>query len=173
MIRWPWFSSLLIGAFVALASPAQEPTAVNTLDNSHAELASFLSSLGLQSADRVDILPVTMVGQGLSSKPLVEDHPVQLDRQSAQTVAVALANADSFSGGMSACLFEPAVAFRFRRGTNVVQALVCFRCSELIFEDTAGRQRSGRMRLGSNRSILLAAARRAFPQNPDLRALAK
>lgn len=167
-------AGLSVIGLVAAAGDGQKPPLVNTLDNSREELAIFLSSLlPLRSPDKVVALPVTMIGDGLSAQTRVEERPVQLDGQEAQKVGAALASEDSYAGGVSACLFEPAVAFRFQRGPSGVQALVCFRCSELIFEDEAGRQRSGRMRLGANRSVLLAAAKRAFPNNPELSAFDK
>jgi len=145
---------------------------VNTLDNSRAELERFFASLGaVRSPDTVDALPVAMVGEGPSSVGQVEERPVRLAKDAARVVGRTLLSADSYEAAMSACFFEPAVALRFRRGRSVVQVLVCFRCGELVFEEPGGRALSGRMKLGSGRAPLLAAAKKAFPDHQEIQAL--
>jgi hypothetical protein len=165
---------VMLGVMLACQAHAQEPALVNTLANSRTELSSFLNSLSaVRGSERVEALPVKMVGVGLSAEILVEELPTVLAPSVGAKLASTLLNINSYEGGMSACLFNPAVAFRFRQGTKAIQALVCFQCSELIFEEPGGRALSGKMRLGKGRPVLLAEAKRAFPQNRELQALKK
>jgi hypothetical protein len=165
---------LALGAFVALLSVAatKAPQLVNTLDNSRSELARFLATLEtVRSPQGVDALPVVMDGEGLSSVHRVEERPVRLSGETARALSKSLLDAASYQGGMSACLFQPAVALRFRSEQGVVEALVCFHCSELVFEGVDGHALSGRLRFGLARASLLAAAKEAFPQNQAIQAL--
>jgi hypothetical protein len=169
----PRVLGVMLGVMLASQAQAQEPL-VNTLENSRTELSSFLNSLGaVRASERVEALPVKMVGEGLSSESVVEELPTVLAPSVGAKLASTLLSVNSYAGGMSACLFNPAVAFRFRQGTRAVQALVCFQCSELVFEEPGGRALSGRMRLGKGRPVLLAEAKRAFPQNRELQSLKK
>ncbi len=72
---------------------------------------------------------------------------------------------------MSACSFKPSVAFRFRANDEVVLAFVSFECGEVVFEDSAGQQLSGRLKLGAGRAPLLAVAKSVWPDNRRLQAL--
>jgi hypothetical protein len=166
------FLGLLLSVIVVCPSAGQEPRLVNTLENSRSEVSSFLKSLGAVGApDRAEALPVKLVGAGLSAESFVEEQPVVLASKVGAKLAGALLSVDSYAEGMSACLFNPAVAFRFHQGGKAVQALVCFQCNELVFEEPGGRALSGKMRLSKGRSILLATAKLAFPKNRELQEL--
>jgi hypothetical protein len=156
------------------ASAAQESTLVNTLENSRGELHKFLATLlAVKEPDQGEALPVVLEGEGLSMTYHVVEKPVILPPRTVVNLSRTLLSVDAYYAGMSACLFDPAVAFRFKKGAHVVQALICFRCSELVFEDGHGRALSGRFRLDSGRSVLLKASKEAFPDNEDLARIEK
>jgi hypothetical protein len=68
-------------------------------------------------------------------------------------------------------MFKPAVALRFSGRGKSVQALVCFRCSELVFERADGEPLSGKMKFGWARAALLATAKKSFRANQEIQAL--
>ena len=88
-------------------------------------------------------------------------------RSAAREIGKALMSAVSYYGGMSACMFQPGIALRFRGASDSVQALVCFLCDELVFEQPGGRALSDRLmfkpslRTASPRSLA-----RRFPTIP-------
>jgi cyclophilin family peptidyl-prolyl cis-trans isomerase len=154
----------------AHGTPEAEP--VNTLLSSRADLERFFSSLvAVKSHETVEALPVTLVGEGLSSIHRVEERPIRLSADTGRALAKVLLSVDSYDAAMSARLFEPAVALRFHGRGTCIQALVCFRCSELVFEDAAGKALSGRMKFGRARATLLSTAKKAFPANREIQAL--
>jgi hypothetical protein len=122
----------------------------------------------VDEAERVEALPVTMVGMGLSSTPHIEERPVRLDAKTGRALADVLAAYDWDGGSPMACMFQPAVAFRFHHGGRSTQVLICFECGEMVL-DGLGGPLGGKKLLGRDRKIWLQAAKQAFPNDPDLR----
>jgi hypothetical protein len=121
----------------------------------------------VDGADRVEALPVTMSGMGLSASHHVEERPVQLDSKTGQALGKVLTGFDWDSGSPMACMFQPAVAFRFHRGDRHAQVLICFECSEMMLDGLEGPL-GGKKPLGDSRRTWLRAAKRAFPNDPIL-----
>jgi hypothetical protein len=186
-----WRMLLLVG-MIAIGSPAAaqkvktvEPEPVKTVktvktvgkaetvDQILTRLFASAALAPMRAPDRVEALPMRAEGMGLSSTYHVVEKPVALGPKTAQRVSATLLDKDSYEGGISACMFDPGITFRFHKGTESVQAQVCFMCGEVIFETVAGRSLSRRLTLGEGRAPLLAAARRAFPNNAMLDAMTK
>ena len=156
------------------AAADDELALVNTLDSSAEELEAFFASLQAVSApDSVEVLTVAMSGTGLIARPAVGEPPVALDEAAARELTDTLLRVDSYRASMSACLFQPAVAFRFHSAAGTVEVPVCFECNELIFREPEGKPLSGRFLLGKGRAPLLAIAKKAFPGNAKLQALSE
>lgn len=166
--------ALVIGVAAPTARTDEPTRLVNTLDNSAVEIEALFASLTtVQNPEVVELLPVVITRQDKWPVHAVGDHPVRLTQTNAQALSRTLLTVDSYLQAMSACLFVPEVAFRFRANHEVVLAFVSFECGEVVFEDSAGRQLSGRLKLGTGRAPLLAVARAAWPDNQELQALAR
>jgi hypothetical protein len=150
---------------------AQKVKTVETVDQQLALLFKTPALAPLREPDRVEALPVWIIGDGLASTFRVVEKPAALDAQTMRNLRRTLLDTDAYSGGVSACMFTPAVALRFYKGAEPVQVVICFMCGELIFQDAAGRDLSGRLMIGEARTQLLAAARKAFPKNQALQVL--
>lgn len=142
---------------------------VNAAGSVQEELARLFASpafAAVRQAERVEALPVDMVGGGISATHQVVERPVSLDPKAMRDVGETVGNLKSYLGGSSACLFQPALALRFHKGRDSVQALVCFDCDELVFEDAGGRPLGDSLMFNRRaRARLLAVARKAFPAN--------
>ena len=166
--------AIVVGFFATCIVVSEGVPLVNTLDSSVAEIEQLFDSLvAVRIPDSVEALPMIRVGSGKSAKHVVDDRPVRLTRANAQAASGTLLAVDSYLRAMSACMFSPAVAFRFRSQDEVILALVSFECSEVIFEEPAGRRLSGRLKLGAGRGPLLAIAKSAWPENQALQALSE
>lgn len=118
-------------------------------------------------ADHVEALPVSMIGDGSSSEPHVEERPVPVDAKTGKTLASLLTGYDWSTASPMNCLFTPQVAFRFRRGDTSAQVLVSFGCGEMVLDGLDGPL-AGKKLLGGGRKSWLKAAQRSFPGDPLL-----
>jgi hypothetical protein len=173
--RWlsllPVLVVLSAGDSPAFAQKVKVVKGVETVDRRHPErLFKTPAFAPLREPDRIEVLPVRIIGQGLSSTYRVVEKPVAVDAQAMGKLRKTLLDTDSY-GGFTACMFDPGVAFRFYKGTQSVQAVFCFMCGEVIFEDASGRNLSDRMWFAAARTEVLAAARKAFPKDQALREL--
>jgi hypothetical protein len=66
-----------------------------------------------------------------------------------------------------ACIFDPGVAFRFRRGSEAVVVEVCFMCGEMALDGIEGPLGRKKVLEPSERRMLFRAAQRAFPKQFD------
>jgi len=73
---------------------------------------------------------------------------------------------------VSACFFEPVVAFRFWKAGKAVDVLVCFHCGELGFQ-VVGEPKAigGTLSFGPARARLLALVTAARPNDARLRGI--
>jgi hypothetical protein len=167
---WTLLSVLVLVGLSAGDSPAlaQKVKDVETVGQYMARLFKKPAFAPLREPDRVEALPVRIIGQGLSSTFSVVEKPVALDTQTMRGLRKTLLNTQSY-GGFNACMFTPGVALRFHKDTESVQAVICFMCGEVIFQDAAGRDLSSRLTIGEARKPLLAGARKAFPKDEALR----
>jgi hypothetical protein len=173
-LRWTFllvgmaaYASVGAGGSLALA---QKVKSIETVDQRRTRLFKTPALAPLREPDRVEALPVQIVGMGLSSTFHVIEKPVALDTRTMGVLRKTLLNMDAY-GGFTACTFDPAVAIRFHKGVDSVQVLICLMCGEVLFQDARGRDLSGRMWFRDARTQLLAAARKAFPKDEALRAL--
>jgi hypothetical protein len=172
-VRWWTLLSVLGLVCLSAGEPlalAQKVKNVETVGQYLARLFKKPAFAPLREPDRVEALPVQIIGAGLSSTFRVVEKPVALDAQTMGGLRKALLNTQSY-GGFTACMFTPGVALRFHKGAQSVQAVICFMCGEVIFQDAAGRDLSSRLTIGEARKPLLAAARKAFPKDEVLREL--
>jgi hypothetical protein len=168
-----WWMLLLVGMVASGSSlaTAQKVKIMEPADTSLTKLFASAALAPLREPDRAEALPVQIAGAGLSSDYRVVERPVALGPKTMQGLRKTFLNEDAF-GGMTACMFDPAVAFRFYKGTKSVQVLVCFMCGEVVFENADGRGLTRKMVMSREaRTQLLAAARRAFPKNQSLQAV--
>lgn len=121
----------------------------------------------MREPERVEALLVEQSGGGISATYRVIEGPgkaVTLQPGTMRDAGKAVLSLDSYFGGASACLFQPALALRFHRRGESVQVLVCLICNELQFQDRGGRQIGERILFDGSRSRLPAIARKAFPR---------
>src|SRR5262245_26748334 len=52
--------------------------------------------------------------------------------------------AESYLPAYKFCGFQPVIAFRFWRGPDAIDVLICFKCSELAFEKVGTQSNLGR-----------------------------
>jgi len=69
------------------------------------------------------------------------------------------------------CAFEPEIALRFRQGTAAVDVLVCFECSQLVFERVGARRTPRRLAFGPVERELFDLVLRARPGDARLTAV--
>jgi hypothetical protein len=74
---------------------------------------------------------------------------------------------DWTSWSPSACMFDPAVAFRFTRGKASTAVKVCFMCGEMVLNDVGGRFGEKKILSFASRNAFLRAAKKAFPTRFD------
>ena len=87
-------------------------------------------------ADRVVALPVKATsGEGLSTKYDVVEKPVKVDLETGRSLGRRLVRYDWDSWSAMACMFQPAVAFRFYQGDRSAQVQICFTCGEMARRD--------------------------------------
>jgi hypothetical protein len=161
MQTMPWRKRWIAGlAALCSLAIAQQPTTVDTVEQ-------FLSlpALGpVREAKRVEAVAVEMVGAGLSSTHRLVGRPVLLDTKTRHAVSSTVSSGSSYVGGSMACLFQPGVAFRFHNGRDSIQALVCFLCDELLFEDAGGKRLGDKLTISEDgRARLLEVAVKTFP----------
>jgi hypothetical protein len=171
--RWRLLLLALVGVLAGESLALALAQKVKTFETVYPEPARLIKTAALaplREPDRLEALPIRIEGDGLSSTFHVVEKPIALDAQTMGGLRKTLLNADSY-GGMTACMFDPAVALRFYKGAESVQIVICFKCGELIFQDAAGRDLSRRLTFHEGRAQLLAAARKAFPKDKTLQAL--
>jgi hypothetical protein len=97
----------------------------------------------------------------------VVEKPVPVDEKTGRALGQLLIDYDWTSGSASACMFEPVVAFRFRRGAEAAVVEICFKCGEKVIDGVDGPL-GGKQRLSDReRRAWLQAAKRAFPRKFD------
>jgi len=140
------------------------------------QLAAMLDIV--RNAERVEALPVEIVGDGLSSSSRTVEKPVAVNAATGRALGRVLTRYDWTSWSPSACMFMPAVAFRFSRGTDSTVVKVCFMCSEMALAGITGRFAEKKILPFEARNRFLRAAKKAFPkkfdefeeENPDVKA---
>lgn len=81
----------------------------------------------------------------------------------ARAVAAALLAEEKFTpSGTRKCSFEPVVGFLISKGTNHLEALICFQCSEFAIRSGSG-QSGYFLYFNTSAPRLLAVAKQAFP----------
>ena len=139
------------------------------------QLAALLDTV--RHADRVEALPVEIIGAGLSSTSRAVDKPVPVKAETGRALGRVLTGYDWTSWSPSACMFDPAVAFRFTRGAQSTVVKVCFQCGEMALDGIEGRFAEKKILSFEARNAFLRAAKRAFPkqfddfheENPDVK----
>ena len=142
------------------------------------QLAALLDAV--RNAERVEALPVEIIGEGLSSTSRVVEKPVAVNAATGRALARILTGYAWTSWSNSACMFDPAVAFRFTRGATATVVKVCFMCGEMALDEINGRFGEKKGLSFSSRNAFLRAAKKAFPkqfdyfveENPDVKSKA-
>lgn len=78
-----------------------------------------------------------------------------------------LAKYDWTSWSPMACLFQPGVAFRFRRGSEATVVQVCFMCGEMALDGIRGPLGRKKALHPAERNAFLRAAKKAFLKQFD------
>jgi hypothetical protein len=157
-------TSLLVLLAATSGTAAQDSPEIKTEPIPAAERGRLRELLAVvRNAERVEALPVRGEGTGLSATYRVVEKPVVLDSATARSVERLLASYDWPSGSAMACLFEPAVAFRFRRGNEAAVVQVCFLCGEMALDGIDGPLGDKKWLAPKERRTLLRAAKKAFP----------
>jgi hypothetical protein len=148
----------------ATAAGAQDPDTRITAAQ-RKQLAAMLDVV--RSADRVEALPIRGEGAGLSATFTVVETPVPVDGATGRALGGLLLRHDWTRWSPMACIFDPGVAFRFRRGGEAVVVQVCFMCGEMALDGIEGALGRKKALEPSERRTLLRAAGKAFPGKFD------
>ena len=125
----------------------------------------------VRHAERVEALRVEIRGTGLSSTSHVVEKPVPLDAATGRALGRVLLDYGWTRWSPSGCMFDPAAAFRFRRGTEATVVKICFECGEMALDGIEGRFSEKKILGHRERQAWLRAAKKAFPGDPTLRAV--
>lgn len=112
-------------------------------------------------------------------KPMFDGYEVtnanmELGAEAAARLAAVLFDDRTYESEEDKCALMPGVAFRAWRGRESVDVLVCFHCGDLAFlvNDATGKTlKRGRTNFALVQPALISLARRAFPDDSELRAL--
>src|SRR5688500_13068339 len=156
---------LVVTTLAATTAIAQKPKASAFDEPTPAQRARLKQLLDVvRRADRVEALPIELSGEGLVTMGKVAERPVAMDDVTGRKLRGILLRHDWDRGSMSACMFEPGVAFRFRHGERTAQVQICFRCGEMALDGLAG-QLGNKQRIGDvERTAWRRAAQKAFPK---------
>jgi hypothetical protein len=158
-------------ALAATIASAQGPPFPKEEPIPEAEVRQLRDLLDIvQHADRVEALLVKATsGEGLSTNYDVVEKPVLVHLSAGRSLGRGLVRYDWSSWSPSACMFDPAVAFRFHKGGRAAQVRICFMCGEMALDGIAGRFGQKKI-IRSGRESWLSAARKAFPNEkfPEL-----
>jgi hypothetical protein len=162
--RLAGYALVVVAALAATPALAQKPTSSPFDEPTPAERVRLGELLDVvRHAQRVEALPVEVVGEGLSSMGKVVERPVAVDAATGRRLGRILLRHDWDRGSMSACMFEPGVAFRFRHGDRTAQVQICFKCGEMAIDGVSG-QLGNKQKLGdAARRDWRRAAQKAFP----------
>jgi hypothetical protein len=156
--------ALLIVLGTATPAAAQGPDTQVTAAQRR-QLATMLATV--RNAERVEALPIRGEGEGLSATFTVVEQPVAVDGATGRALGRLLAAHDWTHWSPMACIFDPGVAFRFRRGSEAVVVEVCFMCGEMALDGIGGPLGRKRVLEPRERHALLRAAKKAFPRQFD------
>ena len=176
-MRLSVFALLAIGVGIAPAAAQGPPYGPGDKipASEQRQLAAFLETV--RHAERVEALPVEIIGEGLSSTSRVVDKPVTVNAETGRALGRVLTGYDWASWSASACMFDPAVAFRFTRGARSTIVKICFMCGEMALHGIEGRFAEKKQLSFPERNAFLRAAKKAFPkefdafdeENPDVK----
>jgi hypothetical protein len=158
-------TSLFVLLAVTSAAAAQELPKVKEEPIPVAERQRLRELLDIvEHADRVVALPVKATsGEGLSTQYDVVEKPVKVDLETGRSLGRRLVRYDWAGWSASACMFNPAVAFRFYNGARSTQVQICFMCGEMALDGIHGLYANKKALPGGDRKPWLRAARKAFP----------
>lgn len=161
LVTWTVVIGLAMAAPAAAQGPPYGPDDVIP-EGQRQQLAALLDVV--RHADRVEALPVAIEGVGLSSTARIVEEPVAVDTASGRSLGRRLVAYDWTRWSPSACMFNPAVAFRFRRGAEATVVQICFECGEMALDGIEGRFSEKKILSASDRRAWLRAAKKAFPR---------
>jgi len=115
----------------------------------------------VRGAERVEALPVKTEDMALVGH--VVEEPMPVDPVTGRALGKLIARYDWTRWSAMGCMFQPAVAFRFRRGNDSTMVEVCFECGEMALSGMAGRFGDRKLLDSGERKAFLRAAKKAFP----------
>lgn len=113
-------------------------------------------------------LPARMDGHWLNSKGPTKD------KAFAAQVTKILLDPQLYADTRDRCLFSPGVIFRFWKGSQRVDCLMCFHCDDILIlaQDPQGHTtHTAFTNFGARQPALLALVKRAFPADKEIQAL--
>jgi len=124
-----------------------------TVADENFDLQTFLASNELEpvrSPDRVESQPVEVIREPAEPGRLGRwvfrrlPEPLPLPGPVMAELSSLLLAAESYLPAYKFCGFQPVIAFRFWRGPDAIDVLICFKCSELAFEKVGTQSNLGR-----------------------------
>jgi hypothetical protein len=166
-MRLPVLVLLLVGVGVAAAAAQGQPGGPDdkVTAGQRKQLAAMLDTV--RNAERVEALPMGAEGTGLDSMARVIEKPVPVDAAAGRALGRVLTQYDWTRWSPMACMFQPAVAFRFRRGAEAAIVQVCFLCGEMALDGMPGPFGDKKILDPRDRNAFLRAAKKAFPNQFD------
>jgi hypothetical protein len=123
---------------------------------------SLFVLLAVTSAAAAQELPKA-TGDGLSTTYDVVEKPEKIDVETGRSLGRRLVRYDWAGWSASACMFDPAVAFRFYSGARSTQVQICFMCGEMALDGIGGLYGNKKGLPDADRKAWRRAAQKAFP----------
>jgi hypothetical protein len=161
---WFLLTSLLVLLAATSAAAAQDLPKIKEEPIPVAERQRLRELLDIVAhADRVVALPMKARAGELDSMARVVEKPVPVDAAAGRSLGRRLVRYDWDSWSAMACMFQPAVAFRFYQGDRSAQVQICFTCGEMMLDRMDGRLGDKKLLSKADKDAWLRAARKSFP----------
>jgi hypothetical protein len=147
------------------------------------ELLASKALEALRTPDRVESLPVeSLIGStdktttatktSLPGRFRIVPEPKPVPADVARQLSRLLLSRRSYSDHYTLCGFDPGVAFRFWKGSDAVDVLVCFTCTDLGFQAVGAPEALGpKLAFDPIRGDLARLVRAARPDEPPFETL--
>ena len=161
----------LVAAIVVLVTPAAAADRT-------AELLQSQALEVVRAPDRVESLPVqSLVGSkdetiratktSLPGAFRIVPEPRPVPAAIVPQLSRLLLSRSSYADGYTLCIFDPGLAFRFWKGKDAVDVLVCFHCGDLGFQAVGAREALGpKLAFDPVRGELARLVRASRPGDP-------
>lgn len=178
--RYVWLIALSLGlvTIVAVRTASlwrQGATlkAWHSLGQHNIDLIAYADAIEIYRIENADIRNAKKLVGGFPVIGVSHTPSSALQKQTAETL-LNVFNTQPYNWDQSSCEFNPGVAFRFHKGAEILDAVVCYDCAAIVLST----QKNGRLRrgagtenFGSEYENMYAIAKAAFPDDAEIQKL--